>query len=990
MHTRLLCSLLLSFLIFACSSQQSPIIKKQPVAQVEVKLPLTSGQETIWIEGEDASTHDFLDHSWFNNPNRDLLSPGIPGVTDGDWLVHYRMGDNAPSAQAAYPFEVSEGGQYEVWLRVIVPFTKGWISIDSGNQIELDIDSNVREQISLIWPSPYEYNANWCKVGDWCVMHHSIGWVKAGTFEFSPGQHSLIYGVESHPHWTNGGIVGGLDAIAIFNHHWGPSGAGQPADNEAQAGASDWFAFHPKDTPTDWSESVFHAGIETPAGAHGAAQQSGADVVFEDGTSVKFWGVGAFPPGNEDRMTQQASLLAAMGVNLVRVHPLQSSIGNPIDPDRLDHFDRWFSILKDHGIYAQWSIFYPHKITADDGYPLYDELNDGSTSGLVTVFPELQAYEWAYLQQVMEHKNPYTGMTYADDPALAIVEVRNEDSIFFHNPLSGISDAYPKHTAILQEDWASWLAEKYGDDETLFAAWGDGVRGGDSLSNVSMKIYHSWEMNGDGPLDWKEELVPAEEARMGDWIQFLAERQCDGYLNRRDKLRQANYKGVVLSTGWKVGGEASDMANLWTDACLEMIDRHTYQGGGSYKGGGTLITGDVGQNNAHQGPGHGILGWNHMQVENKPMQHSEWIASAPTPWKADSVPTYAFYGMGLYGWDAGLNFTASSGFSYQGGWPHLTMWEIMTPHHLGQYPAVSRAVHEGHLTEGAPAHAERFTKADAFTGKDERVEYDSWLGAVGPIVKSFEGGSTETVNIEDYRDGKFVKSNTGELAWHTDGWYKIMAQKSQGIVGKVGPAAISLPDVEVELTTPFVSLLFTSLDGNPLSTSGSILITAMARDKQTGAIYNADQTKLVALGGPPLLMEPVEAKLTFGGDPIMGVNILDEHGIPVGSVDDVDGNTVVIDGRWKTAWYQVLRDVPDPPPEVEPTPPTPDQDPASDTATGAEVADAADAGPAPKKPRSSGGSCAAAPSGSSTHIVWFIGLMALLWYRQRHNRVSLK
>ena len=91
-------------------------------------------------------------------------------------------------------------------------------------------------------------------------------------------------------------------------------------------------------------------------------------------------------------MIQQAQTLAAMGVNLVRIHPIQNYIGNPIDADKLDHFDLWFSILKDHGIYMQWSIFYPHKIAAEDGYPLFDELNEGSTSGLATVFPELQAY----------------------------------------------------------------------------------------------------------------------------------------------------------------------------------------------------------------------------------------------------------------------------------------------------------------------------------------------------------------------------------------------------------------------------------------------------------------------------------------------------------------------------------------------------------------------------------------------------------------------
>ena len=234
--------------------------------------------------------------------------------------------------------------------------------------------------------------------------------------------------------------------------------------------------------------------------------------------------------------------------------------------------------------------------------------------------------------------------------------------------------------------------------------------------------------------------------------------------------------------------------------------------------------------------------------------------------------------MGLYGWDASINFTVHRDFSYLGGWPNLSRWIAMTPHHFGQPLRRPRAVLENHLSEGAPAMPSASARRSFFTGVDERAEYDSWLGAVGPIVKSFDGGTTETVNLDDHRDGDFIVSNTGELAWHTDGWSG-MAEKSQAIVGQAGPATISLPDVEVELTeAPFVSLLFTSLDGRPLASSGSILVTAMAKDKQTGAIYNSDMTELVALGGPPLLMEPVQATLTFGGDPIIDVRILDEHG----------------------------------------------------------------------------------------------------------------
>ena len=859
--------------------------------------------ETVWVEGEDASTHDFSDHSWFNNVNQDLLSPGIPGTTDGDWLIHYQGGDSPSPGQSGYAFEIEEDGPHDLWMRVVTPFTAGWVSVDSSDQIPLYIDENIRETVNLIWPSPYAFGS-WCQPGDYCVIHHSIGWVYAGRFDLGVGSHTLTFGVEAHPQWEGGLIVGGLDAFVLVNHDWAPSGSAQPSENNPQS--TDWFAFHPKKPPEDWSTSVFAAQLETPAGTRGAVEQHGASLQFEDGTPVKFWGVGGTPPGNSDRMEEQAALLAAMGVNLVRRHPVQSTIGNPIDPEKLDHFDQWFATLKEHGIYSQWSIFYPHRIVEEDGYPRFDELSDGSTSGLVTVFPELQAYEWEYLQPLLDHVNPYTGLKYAEDPALAVIEVRNEDSIFWYAPLNALESSYPQHAAILKADWAIWLTDKYGDDTALETAWGDGVRAADSLSNVDMKIYAAWEMAADGPS-----LNPLESARMGDWIQFLAERQCEGYQQRKENLRALGYKGTVLSTGWKVGGPAADMANLWTDDCLEMIDRHTYQGGGTSLRGGIITAGEVSQTRATVQPGAGVLEWNHMQVQDKPMQHSEWIASVPTPFKLDSVPTYGLYGMGLYGWDAGLNFTLGDDFSYVGGWPRLSQWAAATPHHLGQYPAVSRAVRHGHLTEGTPAHAERFTHTQLFTGMDERIDYDPWLGAVGPIVKGLDGGTTETVNLEDYRDGDFVLSNTGELAWNTAGWYKVMTEKTQGLVGDVGPATVTLPDVEVELETPFVSLLFTSLDDRPLASSSSILITAMARDKQTGTIYNGDQTQLLSLGGPPLLLEPVIANLTFGGETITAVNILDEHGIVRGSVTDVEGNKVVLDGRWETAWYQVQREVPE-------------------------------------------------------------------------------
>ena len=51
--------------------------------------------EAIWIEGEDYKTSTFVEThgagSWYHNDKitKNLLSPGEPGVSDGDWHSHY-------------------------------------------------------------------------------------------------------------------------------------------------------------------------------------------------------------------------------------------------------------------------------------------------------------------------------------------------------------------------------------------------------------------------------------------------------------------------------------------------------------------------------------------------------------------------------------------------------------------------------------------------------------------------------------------------------------------------------------------------------------------------------------------------------------------------------------------------------------------------------------------------------------------------------------
>ena len=69
--------------------------------------------------------------------------------------------------------------------------------------------------------------------------------------------------------------------------------------------------------------------------------------------------------------------------------------------------------------------------------------------------------------QLLQHKNPYTGLRYADDPALAVVEMQNEDSVFFWNPLGELADPNPKkwpaHAKQLRERFAAWVKRQIRD-----------------------------------------------------------------------------------------------------------------------------------------------------------------------------------------------------------------------------------------------------------------------------------------------------------------------------------------------------------------------------------------------------------------------------------------------------------------------------------------------------------------------------------------------
>ena len=892
----------------------------------------------VWIEGESANEHDFNQHGWYSSQNlrMDILSPGDADGQDGAWLAHYSNGPSQPSA--SYSFGISNENSYRLWIRASVFQTRMWYSIDGGPRVQIDSDNDQREYLRLNDPT-----------SSGPIDIRFLAWLKLDQLQLDAGQHVLEIGLEP---LRQGGqeTHGGIDIVFLTAGEFEPTGALRP-DQIPEPASDAWFPLLPRDDPfSEESLTDLSALSQGPAGSNGHIRRVEDRLELADGRPIKFWGVNSSIPTTDDLMRRQARFMAKHGINLVRIHPVQDVVGllepdgqggRQLNPDRLARLDLYLSILAEQGIYWQFSPFYPHVITEADGYPgqLYSELpNRGpgkNTSGFANFMPELQAAQWEWLQALMNHTNPHRSMAYKDDPALAIVEVHNEDSIFWHFPLNGIeSGEFPNHKAALQRMWMEWLQAKYNNSSSaLHAAWGpvgNGRRGGDAIDNPSMDIYGAWQMEADGPWQAK-----AETARMGDYIQFLAETQRRFFEGRQEALRDLGYQAVTVGTAWMAGGPAGVTPNLWVDDGLDMIDRHRYFGGHNVEGQSThrIAAGPI-RNASHLAqPGSGILSAGFEQIEDKPFMVSEWTQSPPNQWKAEIAPLYAFYGMGLHGWDASTHFHSSLP-RMGGGWPSdMNSYVTETPHYIGQFPALARAIHEGHLSAGPPAALRRMNLgAAAVAGRDPRAFTNNWndgsadnlslppetfaIGRVANCLEPFRenresrcgNGQSQRSNWSDFwdRSSQRIESSSQELLWdYGERMVEVNSPRTQGIIGFAEGSTIELPFATVEVATPFLSLLFTSLDQRPLVESGNILVTALARDRQTGARYNSeglDATQLLNFGAPPLWMEPVQASIqlnTSHNTNPAEMHVLDIHGVPTGETVSTghDDSRFRIDGR---------------------------------------------------------------------------------------------
>jgi len=185
---------------------------------------------------------------------------------------------------------------------------------------------------------------------------------------------------------------------------------------------------------------------------------------------VRFFGVNlvapaAFPQhADADKI---AARMAKFGINCVRFHHMDADGWSPLlkggklDTNALDRLDYLIAQLKRHGIYANINLLVLRNYRLGNM-----DLKDQHILGFFD--PAMLELQKDYARQLLTHTNAYTGLPYTHDPAVAIVEINNENGLI-HAALGGRLDHLPTEKLLAQ--WNDWLKRRYATTEKLRAAW---------------------------------------------------------------------------------------------------------------------------------------------------------------------------------------------------------------------------------------------------------------------------------------------------------------------------------------------------------------------------------------------------------------------------------------------------------------------------------------------------------------------------------------
>ena len=698
-------------------------------------------------------------------------------------------------------------------------------------------------------------------------------------------------------------------------------------------GADAWSFTPGEDRFTDDALLDLRGLNEEQSGETGFVRLSdhGDDFVRGDGEPLRFWAVGSDLYRREpEEMDRHCRFLAKQGGNLVRLHATVAATNegagiSDVNEQEIAGIFRFIQAAKENGIYLLISPYYGHHLVPESWK--LEGWTGKNPWGAIFIEPQMQAAYRAWMRELYTRVNPHTGLAIKDDPTVAMLQVHNEDSMLFWT-FAKIPDGAKEK---LGRAFADWLEEKYGSLAGAQRAWEGHVDKEDDLADGRVRFFDTYHLT----QEWKEGLA----LRIRDQLQFIGEHQRRFYAEMGRYLREdLGCRQLLNATNWRTANDLKlKEVERWTYAALDFDAENEYYGS-DYQ--------HKGENQGYRiDPGHYLVNESclHKPLEltaNFKMQVGHPFIATETSWKHPNL--YQSEGPWLIGAYQSLNgldgvcwFSADAPTwqldTRRMFWPvgdsHATSkWSCSTPMLVGMFPANALLYRRGYLQQSDPVvHEERsleqlwnreppiiddneiyganqraVEELGATRREDGRVSRAAFL--VGRVEMKL-GGDPERTRIVDFApqlddEQQTIRSLTGQLTWnYGDGLCRMDAPQAQGVVGFLQAAGgrFELSDVTIESGNEYAAVSVVSLDGEPLKSSGKVLIqvgtTARLKGWRTApAEFDFQKQmiqgeRIVHNGTPPWQVAATDVTLTLVNPSLSHATLLDANGYAVAAVE---------------------------------------------------------------------------------------------------------
>ena len=673
---------------------------------------------------------------------------------------------------------------------------------------------------------------------------------------------------------------------------------------------------------------------EETSGINGFVRLSDDGESFMAGDKpIRFWPVNTDAGElNDADLASHAEFLAHMGVNMIRYHASICPAGKGTDiydvnRKTINNIWRVVAAMKKQGIYTTISPFWPHnghmggwlpKEWGIDGYFDKDDL-----WGVMYFNDRLQDAYKAWVRVLYTEKNPYTGVALKDEPAVGIIQIMNEDGVFFWT----MQSKNPALKKMVAAKFISWLYKKYGTLASAFAAWGDASLPSDNLNSQTAELYTIYDMTQ--PASGNRAI------RMRDQVEFFADTQYDFYHGIHDYYKNVlGCKQIINAENWTTASP-SRLHDLerWTNSSNEVMALNRYYDPGHF-----------GENNGWRiDPGHHYLGLsalknpqklpvNVKQVAGHPFVITESGWNLPHKYTAEGpflISTMeSITGFDAYYWFAceGVDYTRNPYFDFTKdaeGKRAMNRWTCSVPGVVGQFPANSLLYRLGYLKPGeVVVHEEkpmaklwnrevspiieetnfdpnRDTKNTLSKGTESEISPLAFL--TGKVEVVYGGDASKTRISPDLSkwidpEKKVIKSSSGEMEWdYGKGICKVVSEKACGVCGFLsGSKTFSLGNVQIKTNNNYAAIWVVAMDNQPIAKSGKVLIQVGTIYKPTGwkeeeGDFKADNQslhgyKILNTGSMPWKADDTQATIEIANPGLEKAKLLDAGGYAIATV----------------------------------------------------------------------------------------------------------